>query len=225
MPLVYMNSWASLALRAAALVAFGVTLLAGSPAEALGAVALLLTASGAHPLSVSLRLGGSPAGLLALAEGTVAMALAAMFAIARGRGADAAPDAAALVAPLVPGLVVLALTSGLLQQSRLPRETGGRPVLPVALAGGAAGAALLAALAAHAVAAHRAPPPGIAFAAFALAAWIMHRALRLRRARRTAMHALQRDRVLVRPARPGPGGPAAPQPPGTRPPSPAAQWS
>nr|HMS79493.1 hypothetical protein [Burkholderiaceae bacterium] len=77
MPLVYMNSWASLALRAAALVAFGATLTGGAPHAALGACALLLAASAAHPLSVSLRLGGSPAGLLSLAEGAIALSLAA----------------------------------------------------------------------------------------------------------------------------------------------------
>jgi hypothetical protein len=220
MPLVYMNSWASLALRAAALVAFGVVLLAGPPADAIGACALLLAASAAHPLSVSLRLGASGAALSALAEGVVALVLAATLAIAAGRGAAAVPDAAALVAPLAPGLVVLALACGLLQHARLHRLAGARArTLPVATAGGAAATALLAALALQALAAGLAPSPGIALAAFGLAAWIMHRAMRLRRARRTALRALQRDRRLGRPARPDPDGPLPTSL------DPAGQWS
>ena len=220
MPLVYMNSWASLALRAAALVAFGVVLLARSPADAIGACALLLAASAAHPLSVSLRLGASGAGLSALAEGVVALVLAATLAVGMGRGAAAVPDAAALVAPLTPGLVVLALTGGLLQHAQLHRLAGTPARLPsVAIAGGSAATALLATLAVQALGVGLAPSPGLAIAAFGLAAWIMHRAMRLRRARRTALRALQRDRRLGRPARPDPDRPLPPSL------NPAAQWS
>ena len=222
MPLVYRNSWASLALRAAALAAFGLVLLAGSPAAAVGACALLLAASATHPLSVSLRLGNSPPGLFALAEGAAALALGATPVIAAGFGLPAVPDAATLVARLAPGLIVLALLSGLLQQARLRRELGGgRAALPVAIAGGSAGAALLAGLGAQAAVAGAAALPVIAIAAFGLAAWITHRALRLRRARRTAMRALQRDWTLVRPTRPDP---AVPTPPTRRPTDPVAQW-
>ncbi|MEI7447781.1 MAG: hypothetical protein WCK28_23035, partial [Burkholderiales bacterium] len=82
MSLVYMNSWASLALRAVALAAFAIAAMAGAfdaaPRVTLGALALLLAASAAHPLSLALRLGGGAAtGLLAVAEGAVALALAA----------------------------------------------------------------------------------------------------------------------------------------------------
>ena len=81
MPLVYMNSWASLAVRAGALAVFGLAVLSGSARAALAATALLLAASAAHPLSVSLRLGGSAAGVLSLAEGMAAFALAGMLAL------------------------------------------------------------------------------------------------------------------------------------------------
>lgn len=220
MPLVYMNSWASLALRAAALVAFGAVLLAGSPVDAIGACALLLAASAAHPLSVSLRLGASGAGLCALAEGVVAVVLAATLAVGAGRGGAAVPDSAALVAPMAPALVVLALTCGLLQHAGLHRIAGARARLPsVAIAGGSAATALIATLAVQALGLGLAPSPGLAVAAFGLAAAIMHRAMRLRRARRTALRALQRDRRLGRPAHPDPDRPLPTSL------SPAAQWS
>jgi hypothetical protein len=226
MPLVYMNSWASLALRAAALAVFALALLSGSARAAFAAGALLLAASAAHPLSVSLRLGGSAAGVLALAEGVVAIALAALLALAAGRDGAGLAHAAALAAPLAAGLAVLALVSGGVQRDGLRRGAGGRwPSLPVAVAIGSAGAALLVALHAHAVAADGVAAPALAVAAFALAAWVTHSALRLRRARRTAMRALQRDWTLVRPARRNASPKANPAPPAARRLGPAAQCS
>ncbi len=212
MPLVYMNSWASLALRAAALVAFGATLTGGAPHAALGACALLLAASAAHPLSVSLRLGGSPAGLLSLAEGAIALSLAAMLALATRGDAAAVVHAAALAAPLALALAGVALVSGVAQHRRLRRDAGGRwPQLPIAAAAGSAGVSLLAGVGAHAVAVG-AEAPGLGVAALALAAWITHCALRLRRARRTAMRARQRDWTLVHPRREAAASTPAPDP-------------
>jgi hypothetical protein len=223
MPLVYMNSWASLALRALALVAFAaVAALAAPPQVALAATALLLAASAAHPLSVSLRLaGGAPLGLLAVAEAVVALALAAMLAIGAVRTGEAGAHAAALVAPLAVGLAVLALVGGLVQHDRLRRDPGRRwAAMPLAVAAGAAGTALLAALQAEAAAAAHALPAGPAvLAALALAAWITHSALRLRRARRSAARARLRDWTLTSPHRP----PAEPQP--ARRLHPAELWS
>ena len=92
MPLIYMNSWASLALRAAALAAFSVAalcgVLEGSTRSGLAATALLLAASAAHPLSISLRLGsGATSGLLAVAEGA-GEAAAVGSGLAGGDGGD-----------------------------------------------------------------------------------------------------------------------------------------
>lgn len=229
MPLVYMNSWASLAVRAGALAVFGIAVLSGSARAALAATALLLAASAAHPLSLSLRLGGSAAGVLSLAEGMAAIALAAMLALAAGRDAGVAAHAAALAAPLAIGLALLALVSGGLQRDRLRTAgSGRRPLLPLAIGLGSAGAALLVALQAQAIGAEGRTVPALAVAAFALAAWITHCALRLRRARRAAMRARQRDWALVRPARRSAAAPATPP----RSPMaaarrlhPAAQWS
>lgn len=210
MPLVYMNSWASLALRAAALAGFGVALLGGDHGATLGACALLLVANAAHPLSVSLRLGGKAAGLLSLAEGAIALSLAAMLALAAARDAATAAHAAALAAPLAVGLALVALASGAVQHERLRREARGRwPQWPIVIAAGSAGVALVAALHAHAIA-EGAAVPGLAVAAFALAAWITHCALRLRRVRRTAMRARQRDWALGLPRRGNAASPSAP---------------
>lgn len=212
MPLVYMNSWASLALRAAALALFGAVLLSGSAAHAIGAGALLLAAGAAHPLSVSLRCGGSPSGLASLAEGVFALGFATVLAILAARGAAARPEAGASVAPFAGALIALALVSGMIQQARMRREATGRwAALPVAIAAGSAGTVLLAALATQAATAGGGPSPGLALAALALAASIMHRALSLRRARLTAMHARQRDWALVRPVRPDPPVPTTAQ--------------
>jgi hypothetical protein len=227
MPLVYMNSWASLAVRAGALAVFGLAVLSGSARAALAATALLLAASAAHPLSLSLRLGGSAAGVLSLAEGMVAFALASMLALAAGRDAGVAAHAAAPAAPLAIGLALLALVSGGLQRERVRTADGGRgPLLPVAIGLGSAGVALLVALQAQAIGAEGRTVPALAVAAFALAAWITHCALRLRRARRTSMHALQRDWVLVRLTRRSAAAPAPRDPtPAARRLHPAAQWS
>jgi hypothetical protein len=219
MPLIYMNSWASLALRAAALVAFSVAALSGtlegSTRSGLAATALLLAASAAHPLSLSLRLGsGAAAGLLAVAEGVIA--LAAMLGLVAAFGADGAAHAGALAAPLALALAVIALAGGIAQHDRMLHTNGGRgPALPVAIASGSAGVAVLAALQAEGAA--RAGAQGglvLGAAALALAVWITHSALRLRRARRSAAQARLRDLVLASPAAPA-----------SRRLDPAAQWS
>ncbi len=221
MPLIYMNSWASLALRAAALVAFSVAALSGalegSTRSALAATALLLAASAAHPLSLSLRLGsGAAAGLLAVAEGVVALALAAMLGLAAAFDADGAAHAGALAAPLALALAVVALAGGIAQHDRMLRANGGRwPALPVAIASGSAGVALLAALQAEGAARAGAQGgPLLGVAALALAVWITQSALRLRRARRSEARARLRDLVLASPAAPAP-----------RRLDPATQWS
>jgi hypothetical protein len=228
MPLVYMNSWASLALRAAALLANALVLLgasAGSPQALLGVTALLLAASAAHPLSVAVRMGaGAPIAVLAVAEGVIALALAALLGMAAGTDAAAAAHAAALGAPLALGLAVIALAGGVAQHDRLRRTHGGRwPALPVAIATGSAGVALLAALQMQAAAAGASAYSGAAVAcALVLAAWVTHSAARLRRARRTAVRARQRDWALVHSDRPRSPLPARPA---TRRLHPAALWS
>ena len=146
MPLVYMNSWASLALRAAALAAFsGAALggtLEGSTRGGLAATALLLAASAAHPLSISLRLGsGAP---------PAQRAGAAMLGLAAAFDAGGAAHAGALAAPLSLVLAAVALAGGVAQHDRVLRASGGRwPALPVAIASGSAGVALIAALQSH----------------------------------------------------------------------------
>ncbi|MFM1991166.1 MAG: hypothetical protein RJA99_4123 [Pseudomonadota bacterium] len=203
MPLVYMNSWASLALRAGALGAFAPVAMAGgfdaAPRATLAALALLLAASAAHPLSVALRLGGgATVGLLAAAEGALALALAAMFAHAAALEPSDAVRAGALAAPLALALAAVALAGGIAQHDRLARTHGGRwPALPVAIAAGSAGVALLAALQAEAAA--HGPVPALGATALLLAAWIMRSALRLRRARRSAARARLRDQALASP--------------------------
>ena len=99
---------------------------------------------------------------------------------------------------------------------------------PLAIGLASAGAALLVALQAQAIGAEGRTVPALAVAAFALAAWVTHCALRLRRARRAAMRARQRDWALVRPTRrraaaptTAPWGPTA----AARRLRPAAQWS
>jgi hypothetical protein len=232
MPLVYMNSWGSLALRAVALAINAVLLLgasaAGSPRLLLAAAAVLLASSAAHPLSVALRLGGGGMlGLLAVAEGVVSLALAAVLVLAAFAEPQAGAHAAALAAPLALGLAVVALVGGVGQHDRLMRTHGGRwPAMPVAIAVGSAGVAIVAALQAEAVAHGADANLGAAVvAASALAAWVTHSALRLRRARRLADRARQRDWALVRSRRPvsaqGPVQTAA----GRRRLDPVAQWS
>lgn len=207
MPLIYMNSWASLALRAAALAAFSVAtlcgVLEGSTRSGLAATALLLAASAAHPLSISLRLGsGATSGLLAVAEGVVALALAAMLGLAAAFDTDGAAHAGALAAPLAVVLAVVALAGGVAQHDRMLRAYGGRwPALPLAIASGSAGVALLAALQAEGAARAGAQGgPVLGAAALAMAVWITYSALRLRRARRSAARARLRDLVLASPA-------------------------
>lgn len=206
MPLVYMNSWASLALRAAALAAFAVVAMAGgfdaAPRVTLAALALLLAASAAHPLSVALRLGGGASGIvLAVAEGVVALALAALLALAAALGPADAAHAAALAPPLALALAALALAGGIAQHDRLARTDGGRwPALPIAIAAGSAGVALLAALQAEAASRGATPGlPALGAVALGLALWITHSALRLRRARRSAVRARLRDQALASP--------------------------
>jgi hypothetical protein len=197
MPLVYMNSWASLALRAAALAAFsGAALggtLEGSTRGGLAATALLLAASAAHPLSISLRLGSGAAATL--------LAVAAMLGLAAAFDAEGAAHAGALVAPLALVLAAVALVGGVAQQDRMLRASGGRwRALPVAIASGSAGVALIAALQAEGAArAGSQGGPLLGAAALALAVWVTHSALRLRRARRSAARARLRDLVLASP--------------------------
>lgn len=207
MTIAYLNSWASLALRGAALALFAL-LLAGDPGgrAALLAAAGLLVASAAHPASIALRLGtGSPIAPLALAEAVIAATLAATLAIA---AFAAEPGAAvAAVVPLGTALAVLALVDGLLQHDHLRRGAGARDahrVLPIAA--GAAGAALIAAVVADAVGRGEPLPRLLAAGvAVALAAWITHSAWTLRRARRQVLRSLARDRSLGHPARAIPG--------------------
>ena len=223
MPLVYMNSWASLALRAAALAAFALATLggalAGSSRAGLAATAVLLAASAAHPLSVSLRLGGGAAtGLLSVAEGVVALALAAMLGLAAASGADGAAYTGALAVPLAMALAAVALAAGAAQHGLARHSNGGRgSKLPITIAAGSAGVALLAALQSDAVARADLPlSPLLGVAALALALWITQCALRLRRARRSAARVRLRDLALARPA----SAPAV-----SRRLHPAAQWS
>lgn len=230
MPLVYMNSWASLALRAVALAAFGIALLAagsaGSPRIVLGAFAPVVLASAAHPWSVAARYSGlaRPARRVALAEGVAALVLAALLAIAAAAppGAGAYPARLAVGAAL--GLAGLAAIGAAVQRAFLRSAQGGRwPLLPVVIATGSAAVALLAAGLAAAVAAGEPPPlPAAPVGALLLAAWVSHVASRLRRARRSALRARQRDWALGHAHRPTP--PASPRP-GQPALHPAAQWS
>jgi hypothetical protein len=201
MPLAYMNSWASLALRALALVVFAFAHWAagdgpGGPADLAAASALLL-ASAAHPMSMALRLGSWPVlALMSAAQAAVAFVLAAMLAL----GALGIGDGAAVAVPLSVGLAGLAIADGLAQHRRLRRDhAGGWPPLAVSIAAGAAGTALLAALAADAAVSgvHVAGGGLVVGGALALAGWVMHSALRLRRACRAALRARQRDWALV----------------------------
>ena len=226
MPLVYMNSWASLALRAAALAAYALAALrwGTSPGVILAATALLLAANAAHPLSVSLRLAGASAiGLLSVAEGAVGLVLAAMLGFASGGPPANAALAATFGAPLALCVAVLALAGGVAQHDRLRGTHGGRwPALPIGLAVGSAGVALLAATQAQAIAAGAVTTAtGSIVAALGLAAWVTHSALRLRRARRAAARARQRDWALVRPTRSTPAAGATDD----RRLHPATQWS
>jgi len=205
MPLVYMNSWASLALRALALVALALVQwqAGGAPAGplALACAALVLLASAAHPTSIALRSGSWPSlGLMPAAQAAVALALATMLALAAAGIGDSGAQAAALAAPLALGLAALAVADGLVQHHRLQREHGGGwPAMAVAIAAGSAGTALLAALTADAAASgsHVAGGRLTAVCAIALALWITHSALRLRRASRAALRARQRDWALA----------------------------
>ena len=118
-------------------------------------------------------------------------------------------------------------------ESHVPRRgflaaAGAALAAPLAIGLASAGAALLVALQAQAIGAEGRTVPALAVAAFALAAWVTHCALRLRRARRAAMRARQRDWALVRPTRrraaaptTAPWGPTA----AARRLRPAAQWS
>ena len=207
MPLVYMNSWASLALRALALLLLALVQwhAGGAPAGplALAAAALVLLASAAHPTSIALRSASWPSlGLLPAAQAAVALALATMLALAAAGIGEGTEQAAALAAPLAVGLAALAVIDGLVQHGRLRREPGGAwPALAVSIAAGSAGTALLAALTANAAAsgAHVAGARVTAICAVALALWITHSALRLRRASRAALRERQRDWALVHP--------------------------
>jgi hypothetical protein len=205
MPLVYMNSWASLALRALALMVLALVQwqAGGAPAgpPALACAALVLLASAAHPTSIALRSGSWPSlRLLSAAQAAVALALATMLALAAAGIGESGAQAAALTAPLALGLAAIAVVDGLVQHGRLRREHGGGwPALAVSIAAGSAGTALLAALTADAAARDLQVAAGqlTAVCAVALAFWITHSALRLRRAGRAALRARQRDWALV----------------------------
>jgi hypothetical protein len=207
MPLVYMNSWASLALRALALVVLAVVQwrAGGTPAGGpdLLLAALVLMASAAHPMSLALRSSSWPSlGLLSAAQAVIAFAVAALLAMGAAGVADGASQVAALAVPLAIGLAVLATVDGVIQHGHLRRDHGGGwPELSLSIAAGSAGTALLVALAVDAAigGTHAAGSRLAAVCAFALAAWITHSALRLRRARRVALRARQRDWAIVHP--------------------------
>jgi hypothetical protein len=197
MRIVYMNSWASLMLRAGGLALFALYALGEAAAGAAMPAwvpAAMLALSAAHPLSVGLRLRrGTPVAVASVAEGALAIALAAALAIAASSQA-----AAAWVLPVALALAVLALGNGLLQHELVRREAraGAWPSLSAALGAGGAGVLVLFASRLAADAAANAPLQ--AACALALGAWIMHLALRLRRARRAAARDRLRDLTLGR---------------------------
>lgn len=209
MQVVYMNSWGSLLLRAGALVIFGLVALQASILGWPGAVdapmllpawitALLLALSAAHPLSIGLRLRrGTPVATAATAEGLLSLVFAAILPAAASSHA-----VATWVLPLALALAVLAIANGMLQHELMRREAraGDWPAIAAAMGLGAAGVIVLVAMRFDAQAAGQLALQ--ATCAFALGAWIMHLALRLRRARSAAFRARLRDWTLGQPSVP-----------------------